>query len=635
MKQLFQKSIIILVAATISLVGISGTVNAQANTQSGNQASTQTNQSGNTTTATTQTEPRITQDITDTYETIIKNVSSVLSLIIKTLNYMVWPVLVMIGGLMDTSLIYGPGIEDRLLLIWSQVRNLINLLFAIFLIGVAIYNVFGLSKDGNYAIKKVLPSLIITLVLVNFSFFGVKFLIDMSNVATTAMFALPNSVEQGFSEDRIQTLESALCNNKSLEELIKSLDPSTQALVNNSTPQTSNQFQMCTADDKFTETAKAQFRSLDKNNAALVLAISFGRIHEILDPSPLTVQNPSAINLGVNLLIVLLMELVYLSAFFTLFAVLVARIIAMWLILIASPLLVMKYTMSGVNIPGLSMIDSFKLDERFITHATAPIKIGFGMSVGYIMLDAFQSVGTPTLWYPIGDNFANAFSGVNSMQELFMGIAAIGIVWKVSIDAANGTFAQGIVEKWGGFVTGIGQKLRDLAINKIPVIPGPAGAKLSFGDMASNSRNIIDASGKKLDEVRGKKPESDKPIVNITRKESIQDIFARPDKETQINKLSTKEMELLLKGIASNDRILKGLKPNDFKLLVDKMKDRNIHKFEDSTQKLVDNIKAEQDGTYKFDNVRNVLIQDQKFRNIDSYAKYEEAIKEHNKKKSE
>lgn len=130
----------------------------------------------------------------------IKNFTEVIIAIQHFLNVVIWPVLVMIGGLMDNSLLFGGGMEERLRDIWIPMRNLVNILFVIVLVGVALYNVLGIGEEGgSYSIKSLLPKIIVGIIAVNFSFLGIKVVLDATNAITTAIFTLPAEVNVGLS----------------------------------------------------------------------------------------------------------------------------------------------------------------------------------------------------------------------------------------------------------------------------------------------------------------------------------------------------------------------------------------------------------------------------------------------------
>ncbi|MEK7145962.1 MAG: hypothetical protein AAB802_02140, partial [Patescibacteria group bacterium] len=124
-----------------------------------------------------------------------QSLATMVTTFIMFLNSLLWPVLLLIGDLMDTDLILGPGMEEKLLGIWVEIRNLVNIGFVLVLLAIAFYNVLGLGSEGNLALKTALPRLVIGLVLVNFTFLGGRLVVDAANLATTAVFALPASLE--------------------------------------------------------------------------------------------------------------------------------------------------------------------------------------------------------------------------------------------------------------------------------------------------------------------------------------------------------------------------------------------------------------------------------------------------------
>ncbi len=72
---------------------------------------------------------------------------------------------------------------------WLVIRNLSNILFvfAMMLIIFSQLTNYGLS---NYSVKKMLPKIIISIILVNLSFFIIQFLVDLSNISGDAVISL-------------------------------------------------------------------------------------------------------------------------------------------------------------------------------------------------------------------------------------------------------------------------------------------------------------------------------------------------------------------------------------------------------------------------------------------------------------
>ncbi len=388
----------------------------------------------------------------------LNSLSTFFSVILYFLNFLIWPILVLIGALLDNNLIFGGGMEDYLLTIWAQIRNLVNLLFVVALVGIALYNVVALDNEGNYVIKQIMPKFILALVLVNFSFFGAKVALDAANVATVAVFSLPTTVQEELGVAQNNVLAQDICSSNSFKGV-----------------SAKNEFgaidgaqiadKICATDNSYTEQARAFFGSFSKDNVAMVMAMQFGKIHKLLDPSEFARQNPSLQSLTINLLFAAAMYVLYIAAFVSLLLVLIARLVALWAIIALSPFAALK-----VILPEGVGAEDFDGVEIFTKHIIAPIKIAFGLSIGYIMLSAMQQVGPTSLGLEIGEQFATPFPGLSSLQEIIIAATTVGVVYKVSLNAAEGTFAADLVNGVKGFIDGQVDWLKRLPM-VAPIIP--------------------------------------------------------------------------------------------------------------------------------------------------------------------
>lgn len=77
--------------------------------------------------------------------------------------------------------------------VWTQIRNIINYLGMAFLIYVAFMNILRIEMN-SYAIKKVLPALIMGVILANFSFLICRFFVDLANVGMDLLINSPGGV---------------------------------------------------------------------------------------------------------------------------------------------------------------------------------------------------------------------------------------------------------------------------------------------------------------------------------------------------------------------------------------------------------------------------------------------------------
>lgn len=86
---------------------------------------------------------------------------------------------------------------------WSKIRNFANIAFAIALLIVILSQVTGFGIS-NYGIKKILPTLIMIVVLVNISFFLCQIAIDVSNILGVAL----KEFFEGLSQESLDSFQN-------------------------------------------------------------------------------------------------------------------------------------------------------------------------------------------------------------------------------------------------------------------------------------------------------------------------------------------------------------------------------------------------------------------------------------------
>lgn len=129
----------------------------------------------------------------DTYQDFLQNFGRFMSLIGSLINMLLWIVIKFIGDLLTNDFIFGAGIEDMLKSIWQTVRNFVNIAFVFVLLVIAFYNIVSIDPE-KIPLKKSLGKVAIALILVNFSYFAAKVVLDVANVLTTAVFAIPRDI---------------------------------------------------------------------------------------------------------------------------------------------------------------------------------------------------------------------------------------------------------------------------------------------------------------------------------------------------------------------------------------------------------------------------------------------------------
>ncbi|MBU1992154.1 hypothetical protein KKG51_00415 [Patescibacteria group bacterium] len=418
----------------------------------------------------------------DVQKEIIEKLVAVISYLLAALNRIFWPIILFMGGLMDNSLLFGGGMEEKALSIWRNIRDLVNIVFVVILLAIALMNVIGVGGE-NYQLKTILPKFIIGLIAVNFSFLAMKVVLDATTVATAAMFSLPAqmNVTPAKADDTEQNekLMRGMCKGicgtdlSACESYDTKKDPKLAPMC-----YTKKKGEKCfevsiagkpaqELDDKIwgDELCASQkiadtFTHFNGNNASVVLAV---RMMNMADLDSITdvvkkLSNPANIwsGLTVGLIFSLIMYIVYGTGFVVLFILLITRLVVLWLALILSPIIVLKYVVPQVFEKLSGSID---IEKQFVQAAIAPIIIGFTMSVGFIMMDQFQGLPDSKMTGAelLGQGLATP--GISTIHELIMAAATIAFVWAGITGATKDSIASALTDKITGAVAGAGSWL--------------------------------------------------------------------------------------------------------------------------------------------------------------------------------
>lgn len=455
--------------------------------------------------------PKIKQDsktLAATRQNLTEQING-LTVIGNVLGSLLWPILVLIGGLMDNSLLFGEGMEARLREIWIPMRNLVNILFVLILVGIALYNVLGLGEDNSqYSIKSALPKIVVGIIAINFSFLGIKVFLDAINVLTVSIFAIPGEVSRSIAEINLEPSdEIALCS--SLTKIAESEaagetegDKELQIirdvageykLTTNAVDLAGIKAEIATAledhptitQEKFDQEVQARkaaaicsggrLNSVGKQflarynskNAAFAMAINMGQVHHLKEVDFSSLQNIE--DLAINVIFSVVLFLIYTTSFLALFVVLLGRLVVMWISIAISPLLLLLLAAPDLKskLGGLS-----EVTDQFVKNAIAPVIIALAMTVGWIMLDAIKGVDySASEAFKVDPSAGIPVVGLNTLQNFMVSLGTIGVIWTGVFAAAKGTIAEGVVTTIGDGVKKAGKWLGALPLKHTPFIP--------------------------------------------------------------------------------------------------------------------------------------------------------------------
>lgn len=408
-----------------------------------------------------------------------QSLATMVTTFIMFLNSLLWPILLLIGDLMDTDLILGPGMEDKLLGIWVEIRNLVNIGFVLVLLAIAFYNVLGLGSEGNLALKTALPRLVIGLVLVNFTFLGGRLVVDAANLATTAVFALPASLESpdlfDFQKQKATFTGSVCYKQYSTDpeepsipyaagdvvpiytQLFCDTDADEEAETEESgTGMTASGVTYLPQLNEFAETRF--FADLNAANIGVLMATNMGSLHALTLVKDDNIQEFS--DLLINSIFSLAMFVVFSTSYIILGVVLLYRIVVIWVALALSPVIVLFYVVPQLKESAGGGLD---IGQQVTKHLMAPIIIGLVLTIGYIMVAAMQDLNINVAEQLDQSTLTQVINGellitnIADFQDLLVALAGIVVVWFGIASATSGTYAESLTGTIQGAVTSAGK----------------------------------------------------------------------------------------------------------------------------------------------------------------------------------
>ncbi|MFC1655891.1 hypothetical protein ACFL3C_03415 [Patescibacteria group bacterium] len=555
-------------------------------------------------------------DISGAIETFLQNLAAFLQTTLQLLQKLLWPVLLMIGGLLGNDLLFSAGMEERLLSIWVQVRNFVNIGFVVILVGLALINVLGIESE-KFSLKSILPKFIIGLIAVNFSYVAMKIVLDVTNVLTVAIFAMPNSIEENLGKTKLIPTLDEIEGPRAPGEYVDKMDEEQRkkmlSICRNffgeakdykppkADPNNPTAEELCSVVSgswEYTDSGINYFNKFNSRNAAMILAIQMMNINQLDEVSNVFVEEKDSKGkvtkvsfdmkkLTFNLLFNTILYVVYGSAYLALLAVLLTRLVVLWVLIAISPVFAIQLVLPNLIGSGGDM------KEKFMNNTFAPIMIAIPLTLGYMMLDAykyFNPASSDTGAVKILSSSAKSLqidaSGIGDLQRLVMAVAAVAVVWMGVFIYAGKSMAGPLTDFIKNKVQGFGGRVVGLA-RYVPLIPGKGGGKkLTIAEtMALAERPLYQleqkgqgdankmlmgtsVTARDVGSIRtheGAKPVLSKAMPIMHRKDYQQALagaFKNIRNTTEQNKFLTPAAKGIL-GVASWDELVKKLQAGD------------------------------------------------------------------------
>ncbi len=452
--------------------------------------------------------------VNQTYDVISKYTV----LVAQFLNIMTWFVFSFLIFLLDPRFMFDmkDGVEGSLMevlnLIWRLSRDLMNVGFAVGLVGAAIYTVVKADKEF---VSAHLKTFVMAVVLVNFSWFIPRVILDVANIATATVYSIPTAI----------TNPAAQCTYTSVKE-----EGCIKADAGGAALPPGEMLCKCKAVADFIPfpgTKKAEdLKEKDKTwQCYWLYCVRFVE----LDPKTSTKQGGVLNGLIINharlpqlavvtrtdvdgdiadLLLFILRQMVvimiHIAILFPLVALLIAlvvRIPILWMTIAFMPFYFVSWVIPD-EIPGMGQVKEFadKILSLFLKAAFLPAAVAVPLSIGYLMANA----GSRVSFDGIKDMPFNLIDGMGNFGQLLWVIMVLGILWTGTFTVLemmmSGMPGEGLIGQIKETGEQAGKFAAELPLSSVP-LPGVAGNNLlKFGKMFGaegirNARSTLQRGG--------------------------------------------------------------------------------------------------------------------------------------------
>lgn len=401
--------------------------------------------------------------------------------------------------LLQADFFNDPVMMNGLFTIWKLARDIMNIIFAIALIGVSFYVIITAKTD---MIKEKIAHFVIAVILVNFSWFFPRVIIDVANVLTATVYSIPNMLPTG-GTCMMLAPEGGTTPCKVVSAIL--IFPGNKAEMDNwcsTNAGAASGTPSCPCIDGLEchvledyETARERM----KPTHAMIngMAVSFVKITELATvptgsiPAGLGTADAikTSLRIGLSIMLAFLVQIAVVLPLIGMAIGFLIRIIILWMTTAFMPFAFLGYMKSGKL--GISEF-GFEIDiwKEFITAAFLPATVGIPLVVGFIMLTTVAAVPAPSgMPFDLG---IPMISGVTSWWAMLWVFAAIGIIWKGCFSALKKSEIIGnITEK----LRATGESVAG-GIARLPLltpIPLPGLPNANLGSVVNAPRFLADA----------------------------------------------------------------------------------------------------------------------------------------------
>lgn len=441
--------------------------------------------------------------------------------LIQVLNVLTWICFALLQFLLDPQIIFdmnapGGGLVTMLNNIWQLSRDLVNLFFALALVGISIYTVVTANKE---MIHQHAAKFVLAVVLVNFSWFLPRIVIDIANITASTIYGIPSLMlaNPGNPNGECKTLNACpgplvvppagceftgtfgqcLCKCKRIVDIV--FFP----IIDNALPPRPNSTAawegmgyncqlrlVCYREDELNMNTIAGHSAILNG-----LVVNYARLGALVRPPPVAAGRDALVGVLVRGAIILLIQT---GLTFPLLAMVVSfliRIPVLWLTISFMPFYFLGWFLDERITQGVPKM----ILELFLKAAFMPAVVAAPLAIGFILINAalaqdFTAAGSVggllNITAPIID-------GVSNLWQILWMLMSIMVLYSGVFKALQGVQ---LGEQHGRMIQRIqdtGRQVRQAAVSGAMQIPipgttgmGPGGRGLSASGIADQIRGL-------------------------------------------------------------------------------------------------------------------------------------------------
>ncbi len=362
------------------------------------------------------------------------------------------------------------GLND----IWRYSRNIMNVIFAFMLIAAGIFTVVTGNKE---VVQQKFKKFILAVVLVNFSWFFPRVILDVANVLTATIYQLPAGLNGGNIDCKLPPDKPG--------------DPPKPCKIITKVRYFDGCVNLPAGDGWITKFGivcytEANWRS-DTNtsfgmlNGLVINYAKLGQLSRVIKPNqgPANAPNKNErykeiLKFLVQVMLIMLLSAMLFLPLAAMFVVFLIRIPIMWVTICFMPFMFLGFVMGD----KMGNFDSMKIFEHYIKAAFLPTAIAVPFAAGFLILTEITQKPCPDIAGPLCANTGPLLSNVSTLWGILMILISMAIIWFGFWSALS---IDDIYVKATSGIKSLGESLGKTAI-KLPLsvpIPVGGGKKMS------------------------------------------------------------------------------------------------------------------------------------------------------------